>query len=150
MKKSDLLGILTRGRAITMRLLEQFPKDKGDFRPRDTMRSAMQTIVHIGLTEQRFVAGISEDNWDFESIQPPLIDRIEQAVAYIGEVRNKTLAWLANTDEAALDRVIKTPRGREGTIAYFLLTLADHEAHHRGQLVVYARLCGRTLHDLFA
>lgn len=150
MKKTDLTGILVRGRTITMRLLEQIPKDRGDFRPRDTMRSTMQQIIHIGLLEQRFMAGIMDNNWDFESVQPPLIDRLERAVEYLGEVRNRTLAWMANADDAALDRVVKTPRGREGSIASFLLLLVDHEAHHRGQLVVYARLCGRTLHDLYA
>lgn len=150
MKKADLTGILNRGRVITQRLLEQFPRDRGDFRPRETMRSMMQQTIHIGLTEQRFLAGIADNNWDFESIQPPLIDRIERAVEYLGEVRNRTLAWLANADDEALGRVIRTPRGREGTIASFLLVLVDHEAHHRGQLVVYARLCGKTLHDLYA
>ena len=150
MKKADLLYVMNRGRGVTLRLLAQLPKDRGDFRPRDTMRSMMQQIIHIGAVEAGVTSGIFENKWDAESVTPPIIDRLERAVEYIGEVRNKTLEWLANCDEAELDRVIKTPRGREGTVASFLLVLVDHEAHHRGQLVVYARLCGKTLHDLYA
>jgi len=133
-----------------MRLLEQFPKDKGDFRPRAELRSAMQIIIHIALSEERLTRGLFSNQWNVEEVQPPLIDRIEGAIAYLQKTREATLAWLEKADESALSRRVKTPRGREGTIAYFLLSLNEHEAHHRGQLTVYARLCGAKLHDLYA
>lgn len=150
MNIDEIVALLHRTREITLRLLEQFPKDKGDFRPRGELRSAMQIIIHIALSEDRLTRGLFSNRWDVEEVQPPLIDRIEGAIAYLQKTRETTLAWLEKADNSALNQRVKTPRGREGSIAYFLLSLNEHEAHHRGQLTVYARLCGAKLHNLYS
>jgi len=35
-------------------------------------------------------------------------------------------------------------RGKEVTVAFLMAALREHEAHHKGQMMMMARMCGVT------
>ncbi len=126
---------------MTKKVLERFPKDKADFRPRPYWNSPLQLLISLGLTEQKVRKGIEESQWDAE-ILPPLITHWEEAIHYCEEVRNATLAFAERLEEQQWGTPVQSPKGKQFTLMDFFFDLGEFEAYIRGQLIVYGRLAG--------
>uniref|UniRef100_Q025A5 DinB family protein n=1 Tax=Solibacter usitatus (strain Ellin6076) TaxID=234267 RepID=Q025A5_SOLUE len=148
-------------RANTLKLAEDVPEDKYDFRPAPDCRSIRETLVHIAvaprLQEQiHFTEHLSSLNgFDFFGLFGKLIaeEKAPRTKAEILELLRtegeKYASKLEGTSESFLAEIVEYPQGMvPPTKSRFEMLMApkEHEMHHRGQLMVAQRLIGVVPH----
>jgi 3-hydroxyisobutyrate dehydrogenase-like beta-hydroxyacid dehydrogenase len=142
-----ILGVLERSRALTHLVLDQFPRQHTERRPRDGMPSCLQLTMRIAVIEKTLLSGLRDGNWSTESLSIPEIYHFETVVEFLRETRAETLAWFAQ-NRFRLARTVLPPSGREVTVAHLLLDLTDREASLRGQMMTCGALFGARFRNL--
>ncbi|MDQ2712456.1 MAG: DinB family protein [Acidobacteriota bacterium] len=128
---------------ITKSIFEAIPFDKGDYRPDEVSRSALDLAWHIASTEMRFMEAVVAGEFDFSP--RPLPDSLQNS-------RDLT-AWYHDNFESSFDKLTKLSNDQLLKIADFrgmfqlpvvmyLNFMLNHSIHHRGQLSMYLRPMG--------
>jgi uncharacterized damage-inducible protein DinB len=140
----DAIGLpsLRNEHAVTRRIIEAIPVDKGDYRPDQVSKSAVDLAYHIAGAEHRFMDAVVNGAFDFTTPRPD------------GLTTSADVArWYADTFATDFDRVaalsadqLMKPTEFRGilrlpAIAYIQIAL-NHSIHHRGQLSMYLRPMG--------
>lgn len=142
-----LLWVLEKTRALTHRVLDQFPREYTERRPRPGMLSCVQLVMRIAVIERTVVSGIRDQVWNPESLAIPEVYHYETAVDFLRQTRSETLSWLSQNADR-LDEMVRLPSGRELSVAQAFLDLADREASLRGQIMAYGLLYGARFRDV--
>ena len=148
-------------RKNTLVIAQDIPEDKYDFRPMPETRSVGELLAHIALSngfqkkihaEERLhtLAG-----FDF----PSLMKRISaeekkrrtkaQLIELLTTEGEAWAKWLEGLDDNFLGEVITMPPGGTPparTRFDMLLSVKEHEMHHRGQLMLIERMLGIVPH----
>jgi uncharacterized damage-inducible protein DinB len=137
------LPSLKNEHAVTKRVIEAIPLDKGDYKPDPAAKSALELAWHIVAAEQRILGGVADGVFDFTPNHRPESVRNSADIAkWYEESFAKTLARVAATTGEGLVKVVDF-RGMFQLPAVLYLTFAsNHTIHHRGQLSVYLRPMG--------
>ena len=128
---------------ITRSVIEAIPLDKGDYRPDEISKSALDLAWHIVATEMLFMAALPMGEFDFSP--KPLPNSIKNSA-------NLTV-WYTDNFQAHFDQLTKLSEGQLLKIVGFrglfqlpavmyLDFLLHHSVHHRGQLSMYLRPMG--------
>ena len=128
---------------ITKSVIEAIPLDKGDYRPDEVSKSALELAWHIAATEMRFMDALPAGEFDFSPRPRP--DSIRNS-------RDLAL-WYTSNFEPRFEKLTKLTaeqllkivdfRGMFQLPAVMYLNfLLHHSIHHRGQLSVYLRPAG--------
>jgi uncharacterized damage-inducible protein DinB len=150
-------------RKNTLAVAEDIPEDKYDFRPTPECRSVREILAHMAVSSQRNYQGHAVRKvTTFVGIDWPTYIRErqeqEQQLARLSKaqlidyMRTDGEAWGAYLDavpEAELAVLIPfSPPAEPPTKSRFemLLSVKEHEMHHRGQLMVFERLLGLVPH----
>jgi len=149
-------------RGNTIKIAEEIPEDKYDFRVAPDCRSIAQTLVHIAtapkLAQQiHFVERLTSlKGFDFFTFFRTAIQAEEEKPHTKAEILEmlKTggeeyASQLEGCSEEFLGNSIEYPEGMTPpTKSRFemLLGSKEHEMHHRGQLMVAQRMIGLTPH----
>jgi uncharacterized damage-inducible protein DinB len=149
-------------RANTLKIAEEIPEDKYDFRPTPESRSVAQTLVHVAVSvriqqEVHFngeprttLAGL-----DFFGLMGAVIaeEQKPRTKAEILELLKtegeKFAVQLEGCTEEFLGQIVQYPEGMTPpTKSRFEMVMApkEHEMHHRGQLMLMERMLGLTPH----
>src|SRR5580658_243719 len=128
---------------LTMKVIEAIPLDKGDYRPDEISKTAMELAWHIAATEMRFLNAVAGGAFDFTPMPRP------------ESVKNSAdlAAWYADEFASHLETVTKLSPEPLVTIVdfrgmfqlpavMFLNFVLHHTVHHRGQLSMYLRPMG--------
>ncbi|PTX64942.1 putative damage-inducible protein DinB [Melghirimyces profundicolus] len=142
MTKEEYLNDWKRSRAYTRNVMEAMPEDRADFRPADGMMSFREQLLHILYAEEWFLRGILENDWEqrseFTAENHPDLPSVKAAYPSASERHWK---WIEGMED--LEELVKTPLSDQPIPKKTLLRkLVGHEIHHRGQLIVYLRMCG--------
>lgn len=148
-------------RKNTLAIAEDIPEDKYDFRPMPETRSVSELLAHIALSNgfQKKIHAEERLNtlagFDFpalmkrmqaeEKAQRTKIQLIE-LLATDGEAWAK---WMEGLDDNFLGEVIFMPPGGtppSRTRFDMILSVKEHEMHHRGQLMLIERILGIVPH----
>jgi uncharacterized damage-inducible protein DinB len=128
---------------ITKAVIEAIPLDKGDYRPDDISKSALDLAWHIVVTEMRFMDAITAGEFDFSPRPRPESIKNSQDLStwYVEnfEPRFEALTKLSN------DQLIKVVDFRgmfQLPAVMYLGFILHHSVHHRGQLSMYLRPMG--------
>ncbi|MEZ5347427.1 MAG: DinB family protein [Pyrinomonadaceae bacterium] len=120
---------LAATKAFTLEVLEAMPDDKYDYRANEDVRTFKEQAYHIAYSidyYKRVFAGNPRAAWE-----PGKEDTKNKA---------ELIAW-TNEQFDEIEKVIMAasndPRLTAGIIAFL-----DHNAHHRGQLIIYLRSSG--------
>ena len=145
----------------TIKIAEEIPEDKYDFRPSPESRSVAQTLVHIAaslklakqihfIEKRTTLVGL-----DFFGLMGGIIAE-EQKPRTKAEILDllkssgdEFAALLEACTEESLGQTIQYPEGMvPATKSRFEMLLGpkEHEMHHRGQLMLVQRLIGITPH----
>jgi uncharacterized damage-inducible protein DinB len=147
-------------RSNTIKIAEEIPENKYDFRAAPDTRSIGGTLVHIALLSSFQFQMQSNKITDIAQVNfPELMQRVgaEEAkprtkaeiVALLKSEGDKFAAYLEGLSDTFLSETVKMPAGAEpATKSRFemLLSPKEHEMHHRGQLMMLQRMVGLVPH----
>jgi uncharacterized damage-inducible protein DinB len=137
------LPSLQREHATTTRVIEAIPLDKGDYRPADVSRTALELAWHIVATENRFLNAVAAGAFDLSpQTRPESLKNAQDIARWYAGIFEKGIQTVQNLPEESLLKIVDF-RGilQQPAIAY-LQTMMVHTIHHRGQLSTYLRPMG--------
>jgi uncharacterized damage-inducible protein DinB len=156
----ELAAAFRTVRNNTIKIAEEIPENKYDFRAAPDTRSIAQTLTHIALGSgfQHYVH--SNKVTDLKTVNfPELFQQFmaEEAkprtkadiVVLLKQEGDKFAAFLEGLSESFLAEQVAMPPGADpATKSRFemLLSPKEHEMHHRGQLMTLERMIGLVPH----
>jgi len=148
-------------RENTIKIAEEIPEDKYNFRPAEGCRSVAETLAHIAtmsrVPEQiHFIDHRSSlAGFDFFGMMSKLKAETQtprtkaQIIDLLRTEGEKFATRLEGVSEAFLSEQVEYPEGMEPRLKSrfeMLIATKEHEMHHRGQLMVVERMLGITPH----
>jgi uncharacterized damage-inducible protein DinB len=130
-----LAATLDKALNATLEVAQAFPDDKFDFWPAPNVRTVAEQIEHLAHNLEYVIApiaatlGLSEPG----PTQSEPIARLEQAVQRVRDVLGRVPndGWM---------RSVEYPDGFSLSVLQGALAMLEHDAHHRGQLIVALRI----------
>jgi uncharacterized damage-inducible protein DinB len=140
---ATIIPTIKNEHATTKKVIEAIPLDKGDYRPDNISKTALELAWHIVAAEKRFLSGIVSGAFDFTPVNRP--DNIRNSADIAAWYEQTFKANLAALEAATGEQLAKMIdfRGVLQLPAVAFLTLSqNHSIHHRGQLSMYLRPMG--------
>jgi uncharacterized damage-inducible protein DinB len=148
-------------RGNTIAIARDIPEDKYGFKPAPEYRSVAQLLTHIALAcrFQYQLHSIEKrttmEGFDFPSLMKQIMaEEAEsrtkaQVIGLLEKEGEKWASWIDGLSEDFLGQRIDMPQG--STPPYksrfeMILSVKEHEMHHRGQLMLIERLLGIVPH----
>jgi len=155
----DLARAYRTVRENTIKIAEEIPESKYDFSPAPGTRTVRQLLTHIALSDS-FSSIHKEKRTSFDGVNFPEFVAIMQAeeakprskaevVALLKERGEETASWIASLTDGFLAEPFTQPAGTApATKSRFemIMSMKEHEMHHRGQLMLIERMIGITPH----
>ena len=156
------LGVGSRTvRGNTIQIARDIPEEKYGFKPVPEYRSVAQLLTHIALAyrfqyqihavEQRTTL----EGFDFPALMKQLMEEEAkprtkaQLIELLETEGQKWAAWLDGLSEEILGQSVAMPQGStppSKSRFEMILSVKEHEMHHRGQLMLMERLLGIVPH----
>jgi uncharacterized damage-inducible protein DinB len=145
----------------TMIIAEEIPEDKYGFKPVPEYRSIAQLLTHIALAYQfQYLIHAVKRNASFDGIDfPSLMTQLSaeeskprtkaQIKDLLQKEGEKWAGWLEGLSEDFLAQMVEMPQGStppQKSRFEMILSVKEHEMHHRGQLMLLERLIGIVPH----
>jgi uncharacterized damage-inducible protein DinB len=155
----DLARAYRTVRANTIKVAEEIPEDKYDFAPAPGTRTVRQLLVHIALADG-LSAVHKEKRTSFEGVNfPEFVATMQQeeakprskadVIALLKQRGEDTASWISSLDDSFLGEAFHQPAGADpATKSRFemIMSMKEHEMHHRAQLMMIERMIGLTPH----
>ena len=157
---SELAAAFRTVRENTIKIAEEIPENKYDFRPAPETRSVRETLAHLAVStgfqshvHTNRITDMTKLNFQelfqkfsAEETRPRSKDEL---IAFLKEEGNTFASYLEGLSEPFLaEQVSMRPGTTPAKKSRFemLLSAKEHEMHHRGQLMTYQRLIGQVPH----
>lgn len=142
-------------RKNTLVIAQEIPEDKYNFKPAADVRSVAELLTHIAVayTFQYQLQAVERrsnlEGFDFPAImqrmhaeekQSRTKDQILELLRTTGE---RWAGWVGGLSDDFLDEKIQFPKGAvppSKTRFEMILSVKEHEMHHRGQLMLIERM----------
>ena len=155
----DLARAYRTVRANTLTIAEEIPESKYDFAPAPGTRTVRQLLTHIALSDS-LSSMHKEKRTSFEGVNfPELVANMQaeeakprskaDVIALLRERGNETAEWIASLNESFLaEPFTQGPGADPATKTRFemIMSLKEHEMHHRAQLMLVERMLGIVPH----
>jgi len=128
---------------MTRRVIEAIPLDKGDYRPDQISRTALELAWHITVTEMRFMDSVLSGEFDLAPRSRP--ESIKNSTDLLNWYTSEFEAHVDKLKQLSADQLTKIVDFRgilKEPAVFFLGLLLHHSIHHRGQLSMYLRPMG--------
>ncbi|HUI28896.1 MAG TPA: DinB family protein [Candidatus Acidoferrales bacterium] len=139
--KEDLLQIIKKESATTLKAMRAFPEDKLLFTPHERSRNAKQvmaTFVFAMYLIESVVFGQKVDRSVFQNYAPSNLQTLISDFENESSCVVSTLEKMSNDD---LNKPVEFAR-KKMTGDEFITVMIFDMIHHRGQMSVYIRLAG--------
>ena len=124
-------------RDVLFEVVNVFPESSANFRPTPKVMSVVEMIHHLAWVPDFFFSAIEEREWNV----PPIPQTLAEARKLLEELTIEHKAVISRFSEADLQREATIHVfNKTEPIAEMLQRIITHEAHHKGQLITYARL----------
>jgi uncharacterized damage-inducible protein DinB len=146
-------------RKNTIQIAEEIPEGKYEFSPAPEVRTVAQSLVHIALAPrmQTHIQSLKLKTlagFDFPTFFAGLMAEAEkprtkaEIIALLNEEGEKAATYLDGLSDDFLGESVAMPRPDMPSRTRFdmLLSMKEHEMHHRGQLMLVERMLGITPH----
>jgi uncharacterized damage-inducible protein DinB len=155
----DLARAYRTVRENTIKIAEEIPESKYDFTAAPGTRTVRQLLTHIALADS-FSSVHKEKRTSFDGVNFPELVAVMQAeeakprskaelIALLKERGDETANWVASLDDSFLAEHFNQPGGTAPatkTRFEMIMSMKEHEMHHRGQLMLIERMIGITPH----
>ncbi len=126
-------------RAALMDLYEQLPEDQGTFSAWEGGMNFMAQADHLSVSATRFLSMIQGQT---PAPAPEPSQTLTEARGRLWDTNELALAAISALTDDALARRVPAFGGREMPVTALLDMIITHEAHHKGQVWVMARMIG--------
>ena len=128
---------------LTKRVIEAIPLDRGDYRPDDVSRSALDLAWHIAAAENRFLEAVAAGEFNLAGGARPESIRTSADVArWYADSFATNVSRLEKLSGAQLVKIIDFRGLFQFPAVVYLQAGLSHSIHHRGQLSMYLRPMG--------
>jgi len=128
---------------ITKNVIEAIPADKGDYRPDDISKSAIDLAWHIATTEMRFMDAVETGAFDFSPMpRPDSVKNAADLTAWYVENFDARFEKLTKLSPEQLTKIVDFRGMFQLPAVMYLGFILHHSVHHRGQLSMYLRPMG--------
>ena len=156
----ELANAFRTVRNNTIKIAEEIPENKYDFKPAPDVRSIGQTLVHIALgtgfqhhIQSNKITDLKTVNFaammqKFNAEEAKPRTKAE-TVAFLKAEGDTFASFLEGLNESFLSEHVAMPPGApEPSKTRFEMVLSpkEHEMHHRGQLMTMQRMIGQVPH----
>jgi uncharacterized damage-inducible protein DinB len=156
----DLAAAFRTVRENTIKIAEEIPENKYDFKPAPDCRSVRETLAHIAVStgfqshvHSNKISDMKSLNF-MELFQKFQADESKprtkaELIAFLRSEGDKFASFLEGLQEPFLSEQVTMPPGAQpATKVRFemLMSAKEHEMHHRGQLMTVQRMIGQVPH----
>ena len=128
---------------ITTSIIEAIPLDKGDFRPDQISKSALDLAWHIAVTEVRFMEAVPAGEFDLSpKPRPDSIKNSEDLTGWYTDNFELCFEKLTKLSNEQLLKIVDFRGLFQLPAVMYLGFMLHHSIHHRGQLSMYLRPMG--------
>jgi uncharacterized damage-inducible protein DinB len=128
---------------LTRNVVAAIPPDKGDYRPDEIAKSALELAWHIVATEMRFLDAVAAGEFDFSpKPRPDTVKNSQDLIAWYTENYPPRLEKLATLSSEQLGKIVDFRGVFQLPAVMYLGFILHHTVHHRGQLSMYLRPMG--------
>jgi len=156
----ELAAAFRTVRGNTIKIAEEIPENKYDFRPAPDCRTIGQTLSHIAIRPGFQYQMQSTRVTDLKTVNfPEMAQRFSaeeakprskaETIAFLTSEGEKFAAYLEGLSDSFLaEQVLMPPGATPATKSRFEMLLGpkEHEMHHRGQLMTMQRMIGQVPH----
>ncbi len=139
--RDNLLPLLKKEFATTIRVMKAVPADKLTFAPHERSSSAKRVmsmfVIEMYLIEA-YVFGEKLDRTIFQTYAP---DKLSTLIEDFEKASADVLDRLQKISDADLNKAVEFAGSKSSAGDFMLFMLLD-QVHHRGQMSVYIRLAG--------
>ena len=144
------LPMLQKEHDTTRRVIQAVPPDKGDYRPDEVSKTALELAWHIAASEQRFFRAIANGAFDFTPLpRPESIKNSADVAKWFDDSFAESMAQVAKLSGEQLTKIIDFRGMFQWPAVAFLQLAQNHTIHHRGQLSVYLRPMGAKVPSIY-
>ena len=139
--KDDLIKIIKKEAATTIRVMNAFPADELSFMPHERSRNAgqlMATFLFEMYLIESYVFGEKIDRSIFQTYSPA---DIQTLISDFDKESSRVVSMIENMPESEMSKSVEFAK-KKGTAGDFMLMMIFDQIHHRGQLTIYIRLAG--------
>ena len=128
---------------ITNSVIAAIPLEKGDYRPDEVSKSALDLAWHIVATEMRFMEAVPAGEFDFSPRpRPESIKNSADLTAWYTDNFEPRFEKLTKLSNEQLIKIIDFRGLFQLPAVMYLGFVLHHSVHHRGQLSMYLRPMG--------
>ncbi len=143
-----LVRQLELSRKFLKTTLGSFDEADSGFAPRPGLFTVAGHVAHVAGTVDWFVEGAFGGGWDMDFErhidEAKAVTSLASAVEWVDRAYEAAMAAISSASDERLFTPIEDSAVMEGAPRASVVDgIAEHTAHHRGALAVYARLLGR-------
>jgi len=143
--KSTLLATLAFERRLTRETISAMPGAEFLFSPTPEQMSFGSQALHIISTHETLREALSHGRWNWDrQIDIEHYDTRESVITRFDEMHADSIRLFEQLEVEEFMRLVQTDWGAKEIVLHLAFNFLTHEAHHRGQMVVYLRLKGIT------
>jgi uncharacterized damage-inducible protein DinB len=129
----------------TMELVLDFADHDLSLRPGEGSMSAREVILHLAQSHFFVAALLAKDNPGKQDYQQALVvETVEDCMNSLAGGWKQVRVAFQNTGRTGASQVLEPFEGWKGSRVELFAQMSEHQAHHYGQLCVYARIAGKT------
>ena len=145
----QLATTLRHSQTMFEKTLTTFSEEDSGFAPQDGLFTVAGHVAHVAGTVDWFVDGAFGDGWnmDFDGhlAEAKAVHSLADALEWSRRAYARAIEVVESSPEEVLRAKIEDTRIMAGQPRAAIIDgIADHTAHDRGALTVYARLLGKT------
>ena len=152
-ERDRFLDVFQRESAITLKLLEAYPRDQAELQPHERLRTARE-LAWVFTLEQMLAELAMRDELDVtKGSAPEAPATMAEVIEAFERSRQNLIALVTDATDAQLEGTVTFPTGPgqmgEWPKMKFLWFLLHDQIHHRGQFSVYLRLAGAPVPSIY-
>lgn len=149
MLTESFIPALQNQRNFFLKTVSCLTEEHAAYKPQEEMLSVARQVAHAANTVDWFVEGafaekgLAED-WENQAAREAAVTSLAEALAWFNAAYDRAAAAVRAHDWEEWQAPIAPGIMGGAPRAAIFSGMADHTAHHRGSLAVYARLLGKT------
>ena len=139
---ADFVRYFNGVRRRTWTAVDRIPPALAGWAPRPGELTCAAIVRHLAGAERFFVARVVEDRWTDDLDVALTFADLEGARVALASVHEEAAARLRALPDARLADTVADLEGSPVRVWRFLMTMVEHEVHHRSQLDAWLALAG--------